>query len=172
MTRSFSALPRQNKTGGFLLLELVISIFITTVLLTLLIRCICQLLPLWNRIYVKTNLYNAGHYMLSILEKNLAYDAAGIILTKDNKGRAKLVCQTTKGNQSFSFTCDNERIYKTITKHSSSGTNPLYVSDCKVTSWQITKLNNSQIRIHIHLAQNGQQVILVKSISCLNGRID
>ncbi len=110
--------------------------------------------------------------MLSILEKNIGYDAKLIIIGKDFQNNNKLSCQTTSGNQSFVFTYEKNHIYKTINKVDSSGKNPLYVSDCSVVHWKTTKLNDQDIKIELVLQQKGIETKLEKVIHCLNGRIE
>lgn len=172
MIKSSSAWQRQNSLQGFILLELAISTVITIIFLTMIIRGLSQVLPTWNKIYYQTNLYNAGHYMLSILEKNISYDASIITIGKDLKDNDRLICQTTNGNQSFTFTCENKHIYKTIIKTNTSGKNPLYVSDCYINSWQLTRLDANTLKVELNLQQKGEQIKLIKIINCLNGRIE
>lgn len=172
MIKQYSAWQKQNNLQGFILLELVISTIITILFLTMIVKGLSQVLPTWNKIYYKTNLYNAGHYMLSILEKNISYDATIIIIGKDIQNNDRLICQTINGNQSFAFTCENKHIYKTTNKITTSGKNPLYVSDCNINSWQLTKLGDHTLKIELNLQQKDEQLKLTKIINCLNGRIE
>ncbi len=106
------------------------------------------------------------------MEKNVSYDAAIVTISKDTRKNDRLICQTTNGNQSFTFTCENKHIYKTITKTSTSGKNPLYVSDCNINSWHLTKLDDNTLKVELNMQQKGEQIKLTKIINCLNGRIE
>lgn len=172
MIKPSSAWQKQNNSQGFILLELVVSTVITIMFLTMLIKGLSQVLPTWNKIYYQTNLYNAGHYMLSIMEKNISYDSTIITISKDTQKNDRLICQTTNGNQSFTFTCENKHIYKTITKAKTYGKNPLYISDCYINSWKLTKLDDTTIKVTLNLQQKDEQIKLTKIISCLNGRVE
>lgn len=172
MVKLSSVWQKQSSPQGFILLELAISTFATIIFLTMVIRGLSQVLPTWNKIYCKTNLYNAGHYMLSIMEKNISYDASIITISKDTRKNDRLICQTTNGNHSFTFTCENKHIYKTITKATTSGKNPLYVSDCYINSWKLTKLDESLLKVELNLQQKDEEIKLIKIINCLNGRIE
>lgn len=172
MIKLSSVWQKQNSLQGFILLELAISTVITIMFLTMLIRGLSQVLPTWNKIYYQTNLYNTGHYMLSIMEKNISYDATIITISKDIKNNDRLICQTINGNQSYTFTCENKYIYKTITKTTTSGKNPLYISDCYINSWRLTKLDDSTLKVELDLQQKEEHIKLTKIINCLNGRIE
>lgn len=162
---------KSSKTQGFVLLELVLSLLITVLLATMLLKGLQLLLPSWTKITQQTSIYNTGHYILNILEKNVGYDAVSITIGKDNKGMQKLFCQTTNGNQSFSFTCENKRIHKTITKGSSSGTNPLYTSSCLVEKWTLQKISNNKLLVELDLKQDRESCKLTRLITCLNGSV-
>lgn len=172
MVKLYSAWQKQTKLQGFILIELAISTIITVIFLTMIINGLSQVLPTWNKIYYKTNLYNAGHYMLSILEKNICYDATNIIISKDTRKNDRLICHTTNGNQIFTFTCENKHLYKTITKSSTSGKTPLYVSDCYINSWHLTRLDTNTLKIELNLQQKDEEIKLTQIINCLNGRIE
>lgn len=171
MIKPFLLWWRSASNRGFVLLEIVLSLLITVLLAVMLFRGLQLLLPSWTKISQQTSLYNTGHYILSILDKNIGYDALNITLSKDSKGMPKIVCQTNNGNQSFSFTCDNKRISKTITKGSSSGTNPLYTSNCLVEEWSLYKLSNNQLLVELTLKQDKQSCKLSRIITCMNGSI-
>lgn len=156
---------------GFILLELVLSLLITVLLAVMLFRGLQLLLPSWTKVSQQTSLYNTGHYILSILDKNMGYDGLSINISKDSKGMPKIICQTNNGNQSFSFTCENKRISKTITKGSSSGTNPLYTSNCLVEEWSLTKLSENKLLVELKLRQEKESCKLSRIITCMNGSI-
>ncbi len=107
--------------------------------------------------------------MLNTLEKNVGYESTNVSLSKDLSNQDMLICQTVQGNQSFTFTCESKHIYKTITKGSSSGKNPLYISDCLVEGWSWEKLNNKQFYVQLTLAQEGKRCTIARIITCLNG---
>lgn len=171
MAKPFLHWLRSAKSQGFVLLELVLSLLVAVFLALMLLKGLQLLLPSWTKIIQQTSLYNTGHYILNILDKNIGYDAVSITISRDSKGMPKILCQTTNGNQSFSFTCENKRIHKTITKGSSSGTNPLYTSSCLVEEWSINKLSNNQLLVELTLKQDKESCQLSRRITCLNGSI-
>jgi len=167
-----SLLQQPNNKGGYILIELILSLIITFTLITLLSQGFNQIFPIWNKLTSKTSLFDVGHYMTEMLEKNIAYDAGLITITKDTKNRDKLICKTVEGDLTYTFYCDNQRIYKTISRTGSSGTNPLYVSDCKVLSWRLTRISEKQLLVEIELQQNTTVDKISRLFYCLNGWVE
>lgn len=154
-----------------MLLELILSLLVTLTLICMLCRVFNQLLPSWNRLSSKTTLYDVGHYMLVILEKNVTHDAQLVTITKDSSGVDKLICQTIKGSLVYGFNCERQRLYKTIRKASSSGTNPLYVSDCTVKGWRLTPIGEQQLLVEIMLQKAEAETTVSRLLYCINGRV-
>ncbi len=172
MARLFSHSRQQNKQGGFLLLELVLSLLVALSLLTLLCQGTGQLLPASTRLRAQLSLYDVGHYMLSILEKNLVYEGALITVARDSRGKDKLICQTVHSSLSYVYTLEGKRLYKTINKASSSGKNPLFVSTCYIADWSVQKIGSREIAVELLLEQGKHQCQLRRIFSCLNGRVE
>ena len=164
-------LPWRNKKEGYMLLELILSLLITFTLISMLCQVFNQLLPGLHRLSNKTSLYDVGHYMLVILEKNVTHDAQLVTVTKDSSGVDKLICQTIKGSLVYGFTCERQRLYKTIRKASSSGTNPLYVSDCAVKGWRLTPIDEQQLLVEITLQRAEAEATVSRLLYCINGRV-
>ena len=155
-----------------MLLELILSLLVTFALICMLCRVFNQLLPSWNKLTSKTNLYDVGHYMLVILEKNVTHDAQLITVARDSYGVDKLICQTTRGSLTYIFTCQKQRLYKTIQKASTSGTNPLYVSDCAVKDWRLTPIGGQQLLVEITLTRAEAEATVSRLLYCINGRVE
>ena len=164
-------LPWQNKKDGYLLLELLLSLLVTMSLICMLCQFFNQLMPSWNKLTNRTTLYDVGHYMLVMLEKNVTHDAQLVTVSKDNYGVDKLTCQTTRGRLTYIFTWQKQGLYKTIQKASTSGTNPLYVSDCAVKGWRLTPVGEQQLLIEITLQKAETKATVSRLLYCINGRV-
>lgn len=161
-----------NKKNGYILIDLILSLLITFALITMLSQGFQHVFPIWNKLTSQTTLFDVGHYTMEILEKNIVYDAKLVTISLDTKNVPQLICQTVKGDLIYTFTYDNQRIYKTISKSGSSGTNPLYVSDCKVINWQLRKINERQLLVEIILRYNMTEKKISRLFYCLNGQVE
>ena len=162
----------QNKKNGFILLELLLGLLISVLFAVFVFRGFGQMLSSWDNLSTKTNLHDVSHYIISIMEKNITYDSSLVTIARDSKSIDTLVCQTVHGNMLYTFSCENERIYKAIQKASTVGKNPLYVSDCKVDSWHISKINDHLLGIELSLSQKQYNIKVTRYIYCMNGRIN
>lgn len=164
-------LRSQNNRAGYLLLEFVFSFLVTISFILLVFKGIEHILPSWERLTTQTSIYDVSHYMFSILEKNVGYEASLISISKDQKHKDKLICQTNQGNLTYTFSLENQYIYKTTKKANTSGKNPLYVSDCLIDDWKLAKLDDNLLLIELTLHKNNRRESLTKVIKCLNGSI-
>lgn len=171
MTKLFIPSSLQNNRGGYLMLELIISLFINITLAIMLFQCFAIVLPRLEQVKNLLELYDASHYTFSILEKNIGYDAAFVTIEQDIQKKPRLNCQTLQGNLSYSFTKEGNYLYKTINKASTSGKNPLYISGCQIDSWKLIKLGDKALLIEIKFRKQTTQIAVKKIIYCLNGRI-
>lgn len=171
MPNTYSLLPKQNKESGQLLLELLLSIIATVTFITLVLRSWGQVFPIWTSLARQTSLYDVSHYIFTAIEKNTAYDSQQITITKDYNNNPKLVCQTVQGNLSYIFTLENKHIYKTTQKSASSGKNPVYVSECEITNWQIRRISEHELLIELTLAKDGFRINTSHLLYCLNGSV-
>lgn len=164
-------LQLQNKCRGFLLLEFVFSFIITISFMLLVFKGVQHVLPSWTRLTNQTSLYDVSHYIFANLEKNVGYEATSTTISKDAKHNDRLSCQTNQGDLSYIFSLENKYIYKTTKKATTSGKNPLYVSDCLVEGWKLSKINNKMLLVELTLRKNNRQETLTKVINCINGSI-
>jgi len=147
------------------------SIFITLTIITLILRSFMQIIPSWSKVYQQTALLDVGHYIMEIMEKNIVYETSSATISKDSSNKDKLVCQTVYGDLIYTFSCEKNYIYKTTTKASTSGKNPLYVSSCKVLDWHLQKLRKNELLVEITLEQDNKQVNIRRIFSLINGSI-
>jgi len=166
-----SPLQLHNSKGGYILIDFVLSLLISFTLIAIISRGFTQIFPTWNKLTTKTSLFDVGHYIMEVLEKNIVYDATVITIAKDTQKGDRLICQTNESDISYIFTCDNQRIYKTISRKGSSGTNPLYVSDCKITSWTLKRISEHKLLVEISLKKAATEDKISRLFYCLNGKV-
>lgn len=171
MAKLFIRSSSQNNRAGFLLLEIIVSLLISMHLAAMLFQSFALILPKWEKLVNLVQLYDTSHYTFSILEKNLGYDSLTVAIVQDEKNRPQLSCQALQGNLSYIFSYENNYLYKTIHKSSTSGKNPLYVSNCLVENWKITKLGEQNVLIEISFKKQTTKLTVQRIIHCLNGRV-
>lgn len=156
---------------GFLLAELQLSMTATALLMVMFCSSSVSILQNCQKMFLDMQLQDAGRYMLSMLEKDLAYDSVQITVSKDFRGAAKVGCRTVFGGKSYLYTWENYGLYKQIQTVGTKGKNPLYIPGCKVMDWQVKKLDDKTLLVEFILQKQGRQQKFRRVFYCLNGRI-
>lgn len=125
----------------------------------------------WQKTMVQTQLQSAARYMLSELEKDLAYEGEYIVLDKDYRNKLVIKCRSVYRGKLYFYTHENNGLYKTTQTAGTKGKNPLYLPDCQVSSWQAEKMSDKILLLKITLKKNGQEKTFIRNIYCINGRI-
>lgn len=156
---------------GFLLAELQLSMAAAALLMVMFCSSSVSILQNCQKMLLDMQLQDAGRYMLSMLEKDLAYDSVQITVSKDFRGAAKVGCRTVFGGKSYLYTWENNGLYKQIQTAGTKGKNPLYIPDCKVMDWQVKKLDDKTLLVEFILQKQVRQQKFRRVFYCLNGRI-
>lgn len=160
-----------KKERGFYLLELQVSTAIIAILTAWCYQDLCNLLGFWHNTLIDAQLRDAGYYIQNILEKDLVYDSQQIILGSDAKGVRKLTCQTNHAGKSFTYTLERNGLYKQTKTTNTTGKNPLFVPDCQVNGWNVTKVGEETLYLQLILAKEGRSCTIEQYLKCLNGAV-
>ncbi len=159
------------KERGFLLLELQITAALAALLVMLCYQDFCLLLTGWQHLRTDMYLRDAGRYMQSVLAKDLGYEASELTLRSDSKGIRKHISATNYAGKTFTYTLERNGLYKQTKTITTTGKNPLFVPDCKVTDWQVERLGEKIVLVQFTLAKDGRQQFFEQYLHCLNGRV-
>ena len=121
----------------------------------------------WQRLQERISIVQAGSYMQSLLEKQLAYNATGITITASGS----ICLNTITGNKKLVIYYRNGGLYLQTTTGNGTGTNPLFIEGIKVTAWQVQKISAQRLRISFALkGQNGERSF-EQVLTCYNGEV-
>lgn len=156
---------------GFLLAELQISIAAAALLLAVIAGCAMPLLANFRKAADDIQLQDAGRYMLTVLAKDWGYDSSRIILNKDFRGRRKVSCTTVFAGKQYFFTLENGGLYKLTRTLGTKGKNPLFIPDCRVQEWQVSKVSDRALLVEFSLKKGARQRRFRQFIYCVNGSV-
>ena len=161
---SCKAFPKQ---GGFVLLNYAVGLAVGAVLAALVCTGLGRTALSWQRLQEQMSLAQAGSYMQTLLEKQLAYNATAITVTTN--GNINL--STITGNKKIVIYYRNGGLYLQTTTGNGTGTNPLFMAGIRVNTWQVEKISAKVLRISFSLqGQRGERSV-EQLVTCYNGEV-
>ena len=152
---------------GFMLLTYVVGLAVGAALAALVCTGLGRTALSWQRLQERISIVQAGSYMQSLLEKQLAYNATGITITASGS----ICLNTITGNKKLVIYFRNGGLYLQTTTGNGTGTNPLFIEGIKVTAWQVQKISAQRLRISFALkGQNGERSF-EQVLTCYNGEV-
>ena len=158
-----SRLRRQN---GYLLLELLCSLFLGGVAIMVLLQTTGGALAGISRTREQLQLEEARRHLTLQLEKTLGYDAVQITI-KSNK----ISCVSLHGNKKYLIYWEKQKLLQRTTTNAGSGVNPLSLEDIKLQSWQAEAVDSKQADISFVLCSKTKQLAVRQQIYCYNAEV-
>lgn len=155
---------------GFILTEMLTGLAIITIVACVFGGQIIKLFTSWRNMQTDVEIFDAGRYMLTKLERELCLDAVEVFVTADNR----LQIQTKQGAKQVVVRYNGERmgLYQDTTTNDGTGTNPLFIRDCLVDNWSVKKIDDKKIFVEFALQKNNRKKNFARIFYCLNGLTD
>lgn len=154
---------------GFVLTEVVGALAILCVITALCGSQIVKLFTSWQNMQIDVQLFDAGRYMLTKMEREISLNAVKIYV-QDNK----IQMQTKQGSKEIVIRYNDEvaGLYQDTTTNLGTGTNPLFIRDCLVDNWQVAKIEDKKLRVTFDLTKAGRRKTFARIFYVLNGVVE
>ncbi|MCQ2381494.1 MAG: prepilin-type N-terminal cleavage/methylation domain-containing protein [Acidaminococcaceae bacterium] len=154
---------------GFILTEAMAGLAIMAIVLALFGSQVVRLFASWRNMRTDVELFDAGRYMLTKMEREICLDAVQITVANNI-----IDMQTKQGDRQVlvRYSAERKGIYQDTTTNEGTGTNPLFIRDCLVENWQVQKIDDKKISVKFDLVKNNRIKNFARNFYCLNGVVN
>lgn len=155
---------------GSLLLEVLMGFVIVSIGVMVFSTKAVQLFHAWQRMERDAELFDAGRYMLTKLERELAISAVDIRIV----GKTKLLIQTERGHRDLEIYSQvddsgNYGLYLKTDTEVGAGVNPIYIRGCDVLNINFERISDKEIFVSFDLVQQDRRKTFERLFYCVNG---
>ena len=175
MKKLFSTWYRSNRQKGSLLLEMQIGLLVIALVMAIFATGMRQIAGSWQKMLLDVQLYKAGRYTLSFLEKEIGYRVDTVHIDSHTAtGTPRIVAKTVQWSTYYTYYWKSDKLglYKKTESSETKGVNPLYVPDCQMTVWNVEKVTDTVLRVSFTLVKNGRSKKFSQLIFCANGKVE
>lgn len=159
---------------GSLLLEVLLGFVVVSIAIMVFSARATQLFSSWQRMERDTELFDAGRYMLTKLERELSISSTSVSILNGNK----LNITTEWGERKleiflqpvFSGAVEDGLYMRTIT-NDGSGVNPVFIRDCFVDNWRVERISDKEIFVSFDLYKDQRRKTFARIFYCVNGEV-
>lgn len=155
---------------GSLLLEVLLGFVIAGIGIMVFTTKIVPLFYAWQRMETDAELFDAGRYMLTKLERELAISAVDIRIVN----RTKLAIKTEYGHRDLEIYGDSQEygvygLYLKTDTEENFGVNPLFIRDCNVEKINFERISDKEIFVSFDLVKQNRRKTFERMFYCVNG---
>ena len=159
---------------GSLLLEVLLGFVVVGIAVMVFSARATQLFSGWQRMKTDTELFDAGRYMLTKLERELSISATSV--TVSNGKRLYIV--TENGKRELEIYTQlvlkdgiDDGLYMCTITNDGSGVNPVFIRDCFVDNWRVERISDKEVFLSFDLYKDQRRKTFSRVFYCVNGEV-
>lgn len=155
-----------RKQSGYLLLELLFSLFFGGVALLVFLRTMSGMLAGISQLREELLLESARRHMTTQLERTLTLDTTQVTIRGN-----KISCISLRGSKKYLIYWDKQKLLLKTTTNTGSGVNPLSLEEVQVKEWQARAVDSKKVVISFALGGKNRSLSVRQQLHLYNAEV-
>lgn len=157
---------RLRKQNGYLLLELLCSLFFGGAALLVLLRTMSGMLAGISQLREELLLESARRHLTTQLERTLALDTTQVTIRGN-----KISCISLRGSKKYLIYWEKQKLLLKTTTNTGSGVNPLSLEEVQVKDWQARAVDSKKAIISFSLNSKNKSLSVRQQLYLYNAEV-